>query len=58
MRILRGTLEIEDGTAYFVERENQGSEAVSSLHQSDLLGEIPLDSPALPAGTLIKAYRV
>jgi len=58
MRILRGTLEIEDGKAYFAEAGNQGSETTSSLVGCDLLGEIPMGSPPLPAGTIIKAYRI
>jgi len=58
LRILRGRLEIVDSCAYFVESGGQGSEDVSSLAGCDLLGEIPLGSPELPAGTLIKAYRL
>lgn len=57
-RILRGTLEIINSTAYFIESGSQGSEAVSSLERCDLLGEIPLGSPPLPSGTIIKAYRI
>lgn len=58
LRILRGRLEIEDSRAYFAEGSSQGSEAISSLAGCDLLGEIPLGSPPLPAGTVIKAYRL
>jgi len=58
LRILRGRLEIEDAKAYFAEGKHQGSEATSSLIGCDLLGEIPMGSPPLPAGTIIKAYRL
>jgi len=57
-RILRGVLEIEDSIAYFTESGGQGSETVSSFDKCDLLGEIPIGSPPLPAGTIIKAYRI
>jgi molybdopterin molybdotransferase len=58
LRLLRGRLEIQEGAAYFVENEGQGNGAVSSLVDCDLLGEIEAGSPPLPAGTLIKAYRL
>ncbi|MCL2226308.1 MAG: molybdopterin molybdotransferase MoeA [Oscillospiraceae bacterium] len=58
MRILRGFLEVENGVAYFAQSGSQGSEAVSSLAKCDLLGEIPPGSPPLPAGAIIKAYRI
>ena len=58
MRILRGRLEIDDSRAYFAESGTQDSGAVSSLAGCDLLGEIPMGSPPLSAGTLIKAYRI
>ena len=57
-RILRGKLEIADTVAYFREGSSQGSESMSSLAGCDLLGEIPIGSPPLPAGTIIKAYRL
>jgi molybdopterin molybdotransferase len=58
LRVLRGRLEIIDSRAYFAESSRQGSEAVSSLAGCDLLGEIPMGSQPLPAGTIIKAYRI
>jgi molybdopterin molybdotransferase len=58
LRVLRGTLEIDDSYAYFSESGGQGGEDVSSLTGCDLLGEIPMGSPPLPAGTIIKAYRL
>ncbi len=58
LRILRGRLEIEDGRAYFAENGGQGNGVVSSFVGCDLLGEIPAGSPPLPAGTMIRAYRI
>ena len=58
LRVLRGRLEIIDSRAFFVESGGQGSEDISSLSGCDLLGEIPMGSPPLPAGSVIKAYRL
>ena len=58
LRILRGRLEIQDGKAYFAENEGQGNGAVFSLVGCDLLGEIKPGASPLPAGAVIKAYRV
>ena len=58
LRVLRGRLEIIDSRAFFVESGGQGNEDVSSFTGCDLLGEIPMGSPPLPAGTIIKAYRI
>ena len=57
LRLVRGRLEIEDGIAYFIQNESQGSGSVSSLVDCDLLGEIPAGSPPLAAGTKIKSYK-
>ncbi|MDR0445974.1 MAG: molybdopterin molybdotransferase MoeA [Oscillospiraceae bacterium] len=58
-RLLRGRLDISaDGTAYFIEYDEQGGGALSSFAGCDLLGEIPPGSPPLPAGTLIRAWRI
>ncbi|SHH78095.1 molybdopterin molybdotransferase [Sporobacter termitidis DSM 10068] len=58
LRLLRGRLELSAGRAYFAENEGQSNGAVSSLFGCDLLGEIAAGSPPLPAGTIIKAYRI
>jgi molybdopterin molybdotransferase len=58
MRLLRGYLEINNGEASFVENENQGGGDISSFLRCDLLAEVPEGSPPLPAGTLVKAYRI
>ena len=57
-RIVRGFLKIEGGEAFFVENAGQGGGDISSLVDCDLLAEIPAGSPPLPAGALVKAYRV
>ena len=58
LRLIRGYLEIEEGKAWFVENEGQGGGDISSLINCDLLCEIPEGSPQLPAGSLVKAYRL
>ena len=57
-RMLRGNLEIVRGKAYFVENGPQGGGDISSFAAADLLAEIPADSAPLPAGTLVKAWRL
>ena len=57
-RLLRGRLEIIDSKAYFVESGGQRSEDIASFNDCDLLGEISMGSPPLPAGAIIKAYRL
>jgi molybdopterin molybdotransferase len=57
LRLLRGRLEIEGCTAYFIQNKSQGNGSVSSLVNCDLLGEIPAGSPPLEAGTKIKSYK-
>ena len=57
-RVMRGYLSVEDGTAYFIENESQGSGDISSFNRCDLLAEIPEGSPPLSAGMPVKAYRI
>ena len=57
-RMMRGFLRVEGGEALFVENAGQGGGDISSLVGCDLLAEIPEGSPPLPAGALVKAYRV
>ena len=57
-RLLRGHLEVEDGRAYFVENRGQGNGMLTSFQNFELLGEIEAGSPPLPAGAMIRAYRV
>ena len=57
-RLLRGQLEIIGGKAYFAEYGAQGGGEISSFVVADLLAEIAADSSPLPAGTLVKAWRL
>ena len=57
-RILRGHLEINKGTSFFVESGPQGGGDISSLISCDMICEIPAGSTPLSAGTLVKAYRL
>ena len=57
-RMLRGYLEIIGGKAYFTEQGPQGGADISSYTDADLLAEIPADSAPLPAGVLVKAWRI
>lgn len=57
-RLLRGRLEIQNGQAWFVETNGQGNGMLSAFCGMDLLGEVPANSPPLPAGTPIRAYRL
>jgi molybdopterin molybdotransferase len=55
-RLLRGSLSIEDGKAFFIENSGQGGGDISSLNNCDLIAEIPAGSPELGAGASVKAY--
>lgn len=56
LRLLRGTLEYQDGKVYFVEDKNQGNGILSSFVGSKVFGEIPPGVNYLGAGQLIKVY--
>lgn len=58
LRLLRGRLERRDENVWFTENDSQGNGSVSSLQGCDLLAEIPAGSPPLPAGTVVRAFRV
>lgn len=55
-RFVRGYLDIENGTAYFVPNEGQGNGVLSSFVRCDMLAEIPEGSPPLGAGEMINAF--
>ena len=57
-RVLRGRLEIDGGRAYFAEYGDQGGGETSSFTSAEIIAEIPADSAPLPAGTLVKAWRL
>jgi molybdopterin biosynthesis enzyme len=46
------------GGPCFEEDESRGNGALSSFLESDMLAEVPAGSPKLPAGTLLKGYRI
>ena len=57
-RLIRGTLDLGDGTARMHVSKGQGNGVLSSLVGCDLLAEIPAGSPKLPAGTRLTAYLI
>lgn len=58
VRLLRGRLEFSEGKVYFKENAEQGNGVVSSFVDCDALAEVPMGTPPLVAGTMLKAYRV
>lgn len=58
LRLVRGRLEVKDGTAYFVHNDGQGNGVVSSLLGCDLLAEIPAGSGRVEGGQMFSAIRV
>lgn len=57
-RLIRGTLELADGTARMRVSKAQGNGVLHSLVGCDLLAEIPAGSGPLPAGTRLGAYLI
>lgn len=57
-RLVRGQLVIQDGVCCFRSVDSQGNGALSSLLGCDLLAELPPETPPLPAGTTVDAYRI
>ena len=55
-RLIRGTLDLSDGTARMHVSKGQGNGVLHSLIGCDLLAEIPAGSPRLSAGTRLTAY--
>ena len=55
-RFLPGRLRIVDGQAVLDLTPTQGNGMLSPLHGCNLIGEIPMDSPAMEAGSRIRAY--
>jgi len=58
MRVFRGRLELEGGRALFAENRGQGGGDISSFVGCNLLLEVPEGVSRLPAGTLVKAFRI
>lgn len=57
-RLIRGILDLTDGTARMQTSKAQGNGVLHSLIGCDLLAEIPAGSPKLPAGTKLSAYLI
>ena len=57
-RLLRGTLDLADGTAKMHVSRAQGNGVLHSLVGCDLLAEVPAGSPKLPAGARLTAYLI
>ncbi len=57
-RLIRGTLDLSDGTARMRVSRAQGNGVLHSLVGCDLLAEIPAGSGRLPAGTRLTAYLI
>lgn len=57
-RLIRGKLDLSDGTARMHISHAQGNGVLHSLVGCDLLAEIPAGSGRLPAGTRLTAYLI
>lgn len=57
-RLVRGRMVIREGEVCFSGVDSQGNGALSSLLGCDLVADIPPETPPLPAGTIIDAYRI
>ncbi len=57
-RLIRGVLDLSDGTAKIHVSRGQGNGVLHSLIGCDLLAEIPAGSPRLSAGTVLRAYLI
>ena len=57
-RLIRGTLDLSDGTARMRVTHAQGNGVLHSLVGCELLAEIPAGSGKLPAGTKLTAYLI
>ena len=57
-RLIRGRLDLSDGTARMRISQEQGNGVLHSLVGCDLLAEIPAGSGPLPAGTAVAACLI
>ena len=57
-RLLRGRLELGEGTVLFVQTGDQGNAVVSSLMGCEALAAVPAGSGPLPAGTVLKGFLI
>lgn len=57
-RILRGKLDLSDGTARMVVPDDQGNVVLSSTIGCNVMAIVPAGSGALPAGTVLKGFML
>ena len=57
-RLLCGHLQLEDGKAFFVHHEGQSNNNIGAYAGCELIGLIPGNAGALPAGSVIKVLRL
>lgn len=55
-RVLRGRLDLSDGTARMILPEDQGNVVLSSTIGCDVMAIVPAGSGPLPAGTVLKGF--
>lgn len=58
LRLLRGQMVYKDSVVYFKENPHQGNGVLSSFVDCDAFLEIPMGSGPMPAGSVLKGYRV
>ena len=58
LRMLRGRLDLSDGTAKLVLRGGQGNAVLSSMIGCDVMALVPPGSGPLPAGTKLKGFVI
>ena len=57
-RLVRGRMVIQQGQVCFRSVDTQGNGALTSLLGCDLIADIPMGTPPLPAGAVVDAYRI
>ena len=57
-RLLCGHLQLEDGKAFFVHHEGQSNNNIGAFAGCELIGLIPGNAGALPAGALVQVLRL
>ena len=57
-RILRGRLDLTDGTAKMIVPDDQGNVVLSSTIGCNVMAIVPAGSGALPAGTVLKGFMI
>lgn len=58
VRILRGTLDLSDGTAQMILPADQGNVVLSSTIGCNVMAIVPAGSGALPEGTVLKGFML